>query len=44
MENIVVGPELERFVDATLGELILLTLKAYQDNVLQVILIIDNIC
>lgn len=38
MENIVVGPELERLVDVTLGELILLTLKAYQDNVLQVIL------
>ncbi|XP_018574151.1 luciferin 4-monooxygenase [Anoplophora glabripennis] len=36
MENIIVGPELERLIDVSLGELLLLTLKAYEDNILQV--------
>lgn len=36
MDNIIVGPEFERFIDVSLGELLLLTLKAYEDNTLQV--------
>ncbi|KAJ8917191.1 hypothetical protein NQ315_012683 [Exocentrus adspersus] len=35
-KNIVYGPELEKLIDVSLGELLLLTLKAYEDNVLQV--------
>ncbi|KAJ8947061.1 hypothetical protein NQ318_019955 [Aromia moschata] len=36
MKNIVVGPELERTIDASLGEIILLLLKAHMDKVVQV--------
>lgn len=36
LENIVVGPELERIIDTSLGDLLLLVLKTFEDNVLQV--------
>ncbi|XP_057660900.1 uncharacterized protein LOC130896667 isoform X2 [Diorhabda carinulata] len=36
LENIVVGPELERIIDSSLGDLLLLVLKTFEDNVLQV--------
>lgn len=36
MKNIVVGPELERIIDGSLGELLLNILKSYEENILQV--------
>ncbi|XP_072382627.1 luciferin 4-monooxygenase [Diabrotica undecimpunctata] len=36
LKNIVVGPELERIIDTSLGELLLLVLKTFEDNVIQV--------
>lgn len=35
-KNLIIGPELERLIDGSLGELLLLVLKSYEDNVLQV--------
>lgn len=35
-KNIVVGPPLERVIDTSLGELLLLVLKTHEENVLQV--------
>ncbi|KAG5882798.1 hypothetical protein JTB14_035628 [Gonioctena quinquepunctata] len=34
--NIVVGPELERLIDSSLGDLLILVLKTFEDNILQV--------
>ncbi|XP_008190478.2 uncharacterized protein LOC662698 [Tribolium castaneum] len=34
--NVIVGPEVERFIEGSLGELLLLLLKTHCDNVLQV--------
>lgn len=36
IKNIVYGPELERYIDGSLGELLLLVLKSYEANILQV--------
>lgn len=36
MKNVVVGPELERIIEGSLGEVLLLMLKSHDDNILQV--------
>lgn len=38
VKNLVVGPELERLIDTSLGELLLLILKSYDENILQVLI------
>lgn len=36
-KNLIFGPELERIIEGSLGELLLLLLKSYEENILQVI-------
>lgn len=36
VKNLVIGSELERIIDSSLGELLLLVLKSYDENILQV--------
>lgn len=36
-KNLIIGPELERIIDGSLGELLLVLLKSYDENILQVI-------
>lgn len=36
IKNLIIGPELERLIDTSLGELLLLVLKSYDENILQV--------
>lgn len=36
IKNVVYGPELERFIESSLGELLLLVLKSYEGSILQV--------
>lgn len=40
-KNLVIGPELEKIIDTSLGELLLLVLKSYEENILQVKVIIS---
>lgn len=37
IKNLVIGPELERIVEGSLGELLLLVLTNHEENILQVI-------
>jgi hypothetical protein len=34
--NVIAGPEVERIIEGSLGELLLLLLKTHYDNILQV--------